>query len=158
MSWSLSRARWIESLEEREEAKVSIVTLLSILAGDGIAVPLSPGFPVVELRYIMENSGADVLIATERFAEKAREVVHGSGIELVIRSGTRSVEPVQTQSSGLDISLDTDVTLDNVHGGMMLYTSGTTSRPVRVMNYSHCTYVHDCSNRHRKVFSFLNLR
>ena len=34
-----------------------LVTLLSIIGSNGIAVPLSSGFPSSELRYILGNSG-----------------------------------------------------------------------------------------------------
>lgn len=74
----------------------------------------------------MDNSGASVLLATERYADKAREVL-GSGLdkepvldvkEKILRGGCIS-EKVLLEEFG-----------QNVKGGMMLYTSGTTNRPV----------------------------
>ena len=72
----------------------------------------------------MENSGAETLMATERFAQRAREVVQGSGIELVIRPA--SVQSGRDARDGLETELEA---LETVRGGLMLYTSGTTSRP-----------------------------
>lgn len=57
------------------------VTLLAILATDAIAVPLSPAFPTGELQYILDNSGAKVLLASKKYAAKAREVLD-AGLEI----------------------------------------------------------------------------
>ena len=101
------------------------MTLLSILGSHGIAVPLSSGFPASELRYILENSEALVLLSSVKFRSKAEEVLN-EGLERQLNfevidkrtSGTGSSEGVQLENANGDV------------GGMMLYTSGTTSRPV----------------------------
>ena len=54
---------------------LSIVTLLSIFANNAIAVPLCTTFPNHELQYIIDNSEAIVLLASEKFKEKSEEVV-----------------------------------------------------------------------------------
>lgn len=90
----------------------------------------------------MDNSGADVLITTEKFAQKAHEVVHGSGIQLVVQS---ELQPSAVLSTNTDLETDTDQGTDGGAaggGGMMLYTSGTTSRPVclclRCLHNTYC--------------------
>jgi hypothetical protein len=74
----------------------------------------------------MDNSGASVLLATERYADKAREVL-GAGLkkepildvrEKILHGGSVS-ETVSLEEFG-----------QGMKGGMMLYTSGTTNRPV----------------------------
>lgn len=100
-----------------------VVTLLAILAADAIAVPLSPAFPAGELRYILQNCGAGVLLSSEKYAQKAREVVSGLDNPVALHVTpkiTTGSEPVQ------------GVSLRDLegHGGIMLYTSGTTNRPV----------------------------
>jgi acyl-coenzyme A synthetase/AMP-(fatty) acid ligase len=79
------------------------------------------------LQYILDDSEAKVLIATERHEEKAREILD-KGLqstptfeirEKIIKSATNE-SPVLLQEFGED----------EKRGGMMLYTSGTTSRPV----------------------------
>lgn len=105
------------------------MTLLSILANDAIALPLSPAFPTGELKYIMDNSAAKVLVATEKYADKARNIVQ-AGLER---------EPILNVRGKImtGANISEDVTLENYNqvpkGGMMLYTSGTTNRPVGVI-------------------------
>lgn len=103
------------------------VTLLAILASHAVALPLSPGFPTGELKYIMDNSQAKVLIATEKFANKAQAVIK-AGLDR---------EPILDIRDKMQVGANPSesVTLEDLGGlqsqaGMMLYTSGTTSRPV----------------------------
>ena len=100
------------------------VTLLSIFACDSIAVPLASSFPASELRYILDNSQAVLLLASSMFKEQA-ETVLKEGIE---RKPTLNVVDKKLSGDGHDeVQL---VQLPFTKGGMMLYTSGTTSRPV----------------------------
>ena len=100
------------------------MTFLSILASDAIALPLSSSFPVGELRYILENSEALVLLSTEKFRDKAQEVLREGLEHTPIFGITEKIEV-----GGRDHNFD-------MHGGhkskagLMLYTSGTTNRPV----------------------------
>jgi malonyl-CoA/methylmalonyl-CoA synthetase len=110
------------------------VTLLSTLACNAIAVPLAPSFPVVELRHIINNSGATFLLSTAIYAAQAQEVLkygidgtvccfqlgdcHSSGLA---RSSEDVLELKLTELSGSNAS------------GMMLFTSGTTARPKGVL-------------------------
>jgi acyl-CoA synthetase (AMP-forming)/AMP-acid ligase II len=107
--------------------------MLSIFASNAIALPLSPAFPTSELQYIMDNSSAKVLLATEKYAEKADQVlVSGLAREPVfdIRSKlTTGADP--SESAQLELEpLSEENKLDPTVSGMMLYTSGTTNRPV----------------------------
>ncbi|CAM1504740.1 Fc.00g023310.m01.CDS01 [Cosmosporella sp. VM-42] len=104
-----------------------VVTLLAIMASRSIAVPLSPAFPAPELQYILNQSEASLLVSSDKFGKKAKEVlatdlnttpVH---LELVKNLGGGKLE---------------DVKLDDPNpgqAGMMLYTSGTTNRPKGVL-------------------------
>ena len=103
------------------------MTLLSILANNAIAVPLAPAFPPGELRYILDHSQALMLIASARFSDKATETLR-EGLEQIPISVTNE-KIVQGGQS------DESPTLEDVgdgvdKSGMMLYTSGTTNRPV----------------------------
>jgi len=107
------------------------VTLLSIFACDNIAVPLSSGFPASELGYILENSEAVILISSTKFQEKAEEALN-KGLEHLPRKPALNIVEKRRQGNGRDeVQL---VPLPMNKGGMMLYTSGTTSRPVCVLS------------------------
>ncbi|KAL9107919.1 MAG: hypothetical protein Q9227_007241 [Pyrenula ochraceoflavens] len=105
-----------------------VVTFLSILAHEAIALPLSQGFPASELRYIIENSEAAIFLSTNKFRSKADEVVKE---EIKHKPILATVEKIEAGAKP-----DQEVKLDLDHtgkGGFMLYTSGTTSRPKGVL-------------------------
>lgn len=100
------------------------MTLLSILGSHSIALPLSPAFPTNELQYIMDQSQASLLLSSSKFEKKAQEVL-GRGLE-----AKPKLVKVQKKIGGAE---HTKIILEGPsdgEGGMMLYTSGTTSRPV----------------------------
>ena len=101
--------------------------LLSILASDAIALPLSPAFPAVELEYILHNAGAGMLLATERYAGKARQ--------LDVDAGLIDVRPKILAGAGGTVELPDSEDSGDSKAGLMLYTSGTTNRPVRLSFY-----------------------
>ncbi|KAL8755563.1 MAG: hypothetical protein Q9184_004770 [Pyrenodesmia sp. 2 TL-2023] len=105
-----------------------VVTLLTILGSNSIAVPVSSSFPASELRYILDNSEALMLLSSAKFQSKADEVLkeglNRKPISNVIGKkleGSRSSEVVQLKAQ------------EDAQSGMMLYTSGTTSRPKGVL-------------------------
>ncbi|KAL4892867.1 putative AMP-binding enzyme [Aspergillus ambiguus] len=105
-----------------------VVTMLSILASNAIALPLSPAFPISELKYVMDNSQAKALVATEKYASKAQDILK-AGLDR---------EPVLDirQKIRVGASRSDEVTFEDLRearGGMMLYTSGTTNRPKGVL-------------------------
>lgn len=88
-------------------------------------MPLSPAFPVGELRYILDNSQAGILLATEKYESKAQQVVDG-GLE-----NSPVLQKIEKLQSGGDPVSQLAFDSGRQQGGMMLYTSGTTNRPVR---------------------------
>ena len=99
--------------------------MLSIFASNAIALPLSPAFPTSELQYIMDNSSAKVLLATEKYADKANQILQAGlqfdplfDIRPKLSAGAMKNDVIQLEDTNY------------LHGGMMLYTSGTTNRPV----------------------------
>ncbi|GAB7355810.1 hypothetical protein MBLNU459_g6483t2 [Dothideomycetes sp. NU459] len=107
-----------------------VVTLLSVLGSNAIAVPLSPAFPASELRYILNHSEALMLLSSSKFADKAAEVLQDG---LDFKPVSASLEKIAEGDRG-----DGKVTLEETdsasdQGGLMLYTSGTTSRPKGVL-------------------------
>ena len=101
------------------------MTFLSILAHDAVALPLSQGFPANELRYIIENSQAAIFLSTAKFEDKANEVLSGDLEHKPILKVLDKIEAGADQNGEIKLEATTDE-----NGGFMLYTSGTTSRPV----------------------------
>lgn len=106
------------------EADCVLVTLLSILGTHAIALPLSAAFPAAELQYILDQSRASMLLSSAKFGEKA---------EQVIAKGLAAAPKHVKLEKRFGAELKGEVILDGCEegkGGMMLYTSGTTNRPV----------------------------
>jgi malonyl-CoA/methylmalonyl-CoA synthetase len=103
------------------------VTLLSIFATNSIALPLAPSFPASELRYILENSGALMLLSSARFQSKAEEVIRGlvdrPPISIIVQKRPSNYPGTSLRCVHMEGARD-------VAAGMLLYTSGTTNRPV----------------------------
>ncbi|KAI5286292.1 hypothetical protein KEM54_006907 [Ascosphaera aggregata] len=107
-----------------------VVNYLAILAADAIALPLQPAFPNPELMYILNQSQANILLATSPFEETARSLVD-SGSErdpALLVSELRSSPAVPIAQNDLEL-----VDIGEPKGGMMLYTSGTTNKPKGVL-------------------------
>lgn len=103
------------------------MTLLAVLAARAIALPLSPGFPASELRYILNQSEANLLVSSAKFASKADEV---------LAAGLDSTPAYLRLEKHLGGSAHERVVLGEEDAGqaaMMLYTSGTTNRPVSLL-------------------------
>lgn len=105
--------------------RCAAVTLLSILASDAIALPLSPSFPTGELNYILDNSQTGILLATEKYASKAQQVLDNATENVPVLENIGKITAGGKNVDGVDFK-----GLSNPQGGMMLYTSGTTNRPV----------------------------
>ncbi len=103
------------------------VTLLSILASNSIAVPLPPSFPESELGYIIDNSEPSILLSSSKFKEKAEELAGDKLTNLTIAAGVD--QNSADNDTGVQVQLET---IQAYAGGLMLYTSGTTSRPVNL--------------------------
>lgn len=81
------------------------------------------------MRYILDHSGALALLASNKYASQAKEVLK-EGLENTpifaqvekIEAGSQSTKPAELTGSP-----------DYAAGGMMLFTSGTTARPKGVM-------------------------
>ncbi|KAI9726932.1 MAG: hypothetical protein M1828_000280 [Chrysothrix sp. TS-e1954] len=114
-------------------ARARTVTFLSILANHALALPLAGSFPAPELRYIMNHSQASLLLASAKMWEKAQDVLKEE-TETDTKPRLGKVEKILRSSTGDEHVVFEDVgTAEKENGGLMLYTSGTTSRPKGVV-------------------------
>lgn len=100
------------------------MTLLAVLAARAIALPLSAGFPAPELRYILNQSEAGLLVSSAKFAHKAGEVLE-EGLDA--RPAYLRLEKHAGGAAHERVVVGDE---DAGRAAMMLYTSGTTNRPV----------------------------
>jgi fatty-acyl-CoA synthase len=95
-------------------------------------VPINVRLAPQEMAYILENSGARILIATHEFAEAAQRLASSTGVRLILAGGESSeYEELLRSSAPCPIALVDEMSLLAIN-----YTSGSTGRPKGVM-YTH---------------------
>jgi fatty-acyl-CoA synthase len=104
------------------------------LAG-AVLVPLNIRLSVDELSYIVEHSGARILVATDELAESAKKIVDAvPGVRLVLAG-----EEYQRLVDGAEPAT---VACEDERGLLAInYTSGTTGRPKGVMYHHRGAYL-----------------
>nr|MDP9121267.1 amino acid adenylation domain-containing protein [Acidobacteriota bacterium] len=122
-------ARYLRSLGVGPEVRAGlylergperIVALLAILKAGGAYVPLDPSYPSARLAFMLEDSGAAVLLTQRSLAEPP---LSGT-VEVVCVDGERERQAIGEQSAARVAS---GVTGDNL--AYVIYTSGSTGRP-----------------------------
>ena len=110
-----------------------IVALLGILKAGGAYVPLDPHYPQDRIKYMLEDSSAQVLITQSSLTSKISDY---KGEILCVDE----LDSITNKFSGDDF--ETFVTEDNL--GYLIYTSGSTGKPKGVMiaHKSACTLVY----------------
>ncbi len=113
----------------RNESVESIVTLFAALRAGLVVVPLGLRLPPVQVAYVLSHCSARALVIERVFLERLRPE-HRAGPEWIVTVGAADegtvafdalpFEPLRSLSLGL--SADDGI-------GLILYTSGTTSRP-----------------------------
>lgn len=120
----------LDGADDLKEARVAFLTWPSfqyvatqwgIWRAGGIAVPLSPLHPVPELEYFIVNSNASVVVAHPDFQETLRPIAKTHGLRFLL-----TTDILQGKQASLpEISMG--------RRAMILYTSGTTSKPKGVV-------------------------
>ncbi len=98
-----------------------VQTWWGIWRAGGIAVPLCLSHPRPELDYVVEDSGATILVAHPELAERLLPIAQERGLRIVLSS-----ELERGPAAGLP-RVETD------RRAMIVYTSGTTGRPKGVV-------------------------
>lgn len=103
-----------------------------MLAAQAIAVPMSPAFPAAELQYVLNHSEALLLVSSSKFASKAQEVLAAddmsAGPRRPLRLELPKHYPDDSRGTAERVPLEES---GPARAGLMLYTSGTTNKPVR---------------------------
>jgi malonyl-CoA/methylmalonyl-CoA synthetase len=99
-----------------------VEAFLGVIAGGGVAVPLSPLYPPSELAWFAADAGADTLIVAEELDERAVAMVTGRRVLRPADLG--AAEPEEPAAIEAIAAGDT---------ALLLYTSGTTGKPKGAM-------------------------
>ncbi len=99
---------------------VWVEAFLGVLAGGGVAVPLSPLYPPGELAWFAADAGADTVIVAEELDERASALVAG---RRVLRPRDLRADPAPPPEPSAIAGVAAADT------ALLLYTSGTTGKP-----------------------------
>jgi amino acid adenylation domain-containing protein len=94
-----------------------VIALLAILKAGGVYVPIDPNFPVDRINYMLEDSGAVMLLASKKYNSLFTQTTNKLFVEDLAES--LSAQP------------DTDpaVEINASHLAYILYTSGSSGKP-----------------------------
>ncbi|HML95278.1 MAG TPA: acyl-CoA synthetase [Thermodesulfobacteriota bacterium] len=107
--------------------------LLGIWRAGGIAVPLCVSHPDPELEYVIKDSGAGFVIAGKEFAGRLERISAALGADFLL-----SGDVIKSNAGPLPV-------LDESRRAMIIYTSGTTSRPKGVVT-THANIRHQITS------------
>ncbi|HEY4597548.1 MAG TPA: amino acid adenylation domain-containing protein, partial [Thermoanaerobaculia bacterium] len=113
------------------ERSVEMVTgMLAILEAGGAYLPLDPAYPPERLAFMLEDSGARVLLAQERLLAK----IPSHRAEILLLDGV-------TAAASEDPPPSPDLEMELSSLAYVIYTSGSTGRPKGVL-VSHASLAH----------------
>jgi fatty-acyl-CoA synthase len=102
-----------------------------------VLVPLNIRLTADELVYIVEHSGARLLVATREMADRATEVATRTGVDLLLES-----DDPGGYNAALSGAVTAPVSVTDERGLLAInYTSGTTGRPKGVMYHHRGAYL-----------------
>jgi malonyl-CoA/methylmalonyl-CoA synthetase len=122
----------LSNMADLQEARVAFMvspgfayvqTQWAIWQAGGVAVPLCITYPPPSLQYVIEDTGASIVIAGSEYASILEPLVKSANIPLIILEEIDYITP--SQQTLPDISPS--------RRAMILYTSGTTSLPKGVV-------------------------
>src|SRR5262249_37338220 len=108
-----------------ERSPEMYVGLLAILKSGAAYVPLDPAYPMSRLRFILDDSGASVLVAARRYSG----VFAGRMLQIV------DLDDLGSPQSPRDSDTVPEVAADDA--AYVIYTSGSTGTPKGVVGSHH---------------------
>jgi malonyl-CoA/methylmalonyl-CoA synthetase len=133
-----------ERINDLSEARVAYLTPRSysyvaiqwgIWRSGGIAVPLCESHPPPELVYVLEDCGASLVIAHPEYEETLRPLAAARNLKLFLTTELLDSSYVEQHESVGEVSPLPEV--DEKRRAMIVFTSGTTSRPKGVVSTHH---------------------
>jgi amino acid adenylation domain-containing protein len=106
-----------------ERSMEMVVSILATLKAGGAYVPLDPAYPAERIAFMLEDSGARVLL-TQR---SLLDAVHTGNAPVVVLDDADVVAELASQATG---NLSVEVEAQNL--AYLIYTSGSTGRPKAV--------------------------
>jgi malonyl-CoA/methylmalonyl-CoA synthetase len=98
-----------------------VATQWGIWRAGGMAVPLCVSHPRPELEYVIDDSGAEIVVAHPDFATILHPIAEARGLRFLLTPQALSHTPVEFPF------------VDATRRAMIIYTSGTTSKPKGVV-------------------------
>ena len=110
-----------------ERSLEMIVGLLAVMKAGGAYVPLDPAYPGERLRYMVEDSGPEVLLTQGHLREQMRGVKRELAVIDLSDPGVGWQEWPETNPEKAGVGLTAE------HLAYVIYTSGSTGTPKGVM-------------------------
>jgi len=111
----------------------------AVPARSAVLVPVNIRLSREEMSYILEHSGASLLVATHEFADTARRLGAKAGIQVVIAGGLD--DEYEQWLAGVAPDRADRIEVDERDLLAINYTSGTTGRPKGVMYHHRGAYL-----------------
>lgn len=116
-----------------EHGKDMIVSTIGALKAQTIYVPLDPGYPIIRLAYMLENSEADFIVTNNNNLELAGRLVKESELDIKIINMDEFDANYSTENLNCKICSE-DI-------AYILYTSGSTGNPKGIIQ-THRNVLH----------------
>jgi amino acid adenylation domain-containing protein len=104
-----------------------VVAMLGILKAGGAYLPLDAGYPAARLRYMLQDSGAGLILTQGRLIDLVTQATDAQSSMEVIRLDEQWTDIALENDSNLDC----EVSADNL--AYLIYTSGSTGTPKGAM-------------------------